>query len=141
MTNHEREQAHMRTVRTLAEQVFSMGKVDLLPELLHAEYEDHSAAEGLRDRDGFRKIVEFWRGRTSGFNVRVDRIFASGDFVGMVDETSGVHDKSDLFGVPPNGQSFRFEVVHAFRFSEGRLREHWVQTALPDVLRRWTSAK
>jgi hypothetical protein len=66
------------------------------------------APPGIRDRGGFRKIVEFWRGNTSSFKVRVMQIFPAGDRVSMVDETSGVHDKTMIFGVPPNGRAFSF---------------------------------
>src|SRR5258706_2832414 len=126
----EHEQSNMKMIRALAEQVFSLGKVELLAEILHDRYEDHSAPEGLRDRDGFRKIVEFWRSGTSRFNVRVEHVFAGGAFVGMVDETTGVHDKGTLFDVSPNGRSFRFQVVHAFRVVDGRLHEHCGLTGL-----------
>ena len=141
MATEEQEQANVKMIRALAEEVFSLGRVELLQEILHSEYQDHSAAEGLRDRDGFRKIVDFWRGGTSRFNVRVEHVFADGDFVGMVDETTGVHDKSTLFEVPPNGRSFRFQVVHAFRFVDGKLHDHWVQTSLPDVIGSWKTGK
>jgi predicted ester cyclase len=138
MTSHER---NIQTVRTIAEEVFSRGRVELIPELIDPDYEDHSAPSGLRDRDGFRAIVEFWRASTSEFRVRVVHVFAAGDWVGLVDETSGVHDRGPLFGVPANGQRFSFQAVHAFRLNDGRFREHWVQTSLAEVLRRWADAR
>ncbi len=59
MATEEQEQANVKMIRALAEEVFSLGRVELLQEILHSQYQDHSAAEGLRDRDGFRKIVDF----------------------------------------------------------------------------------
>jgi predicted SnoaL-like aldol condensation-catalyzing enzyme len=126
-----REAKHQAAVRQAAEEVFTQGRVELLDEILHPEYQDHSAPEGLRDRAGFARIVETWRGGASQFRVEVVRIFGSGDWVGMVDVTSGVHDRGPIFGIPPSGKPFRFGAVHAFRFEEGRMREHWVETGMP----------
>jgi nogalonic acid methyl ester cyclase/aklanonic acid methyl ester cyclase len=138
MEHGAKEQANIDVIRVVAEEVFSGGKLERLEELLHTEYEDHSAPPGFRDRAGFRAIVEFWRTNTSSFQAKVEHIFASGDFVGMVDQKSGVHDKAPLFGIPPNGKSFSFQSVHAFRFVDGKLRDHWVQTSLPMVLESWS---
>src|SRR5258708_16998022 len=116
MATEEQEQANVKMIGALEEEVFSLGRVELLQEILHSQYQDHSAAEGLRDRDGFRKIVDFWRGGTRRFNVRVEHLFADGDFVGIVDETTGDHDMSTLFVAPPNRRSLRVLVVHPCRF-------------------------
>ena len=131
------QQQNMNRVRALAEQVFSAGRLELVDELVHPDFHDYSAPEGLRDRDGFRQIVQFWRMNTSKFQVKVVKIFATDEWVGMVDETSGVHDRNEIFGVAPNGASFAFEAVHAFRMQEGKMREHWVQTSVPEVLQGW----
>jgi nogalonic acid methyl ester cyclase/aklanonic acid methyl ester cyclase len=136
--NSDREAKHNEMIRALAEQVFSAGRYELLEDILHADYEDHSAPPGLRDRGGFAKIVQFWRDNTSRFDVRVVHLFADGEFVGMVDETTGVHDKNTIFGVAPHGRAFAFQAVHAFRFADGKLRDHWVQTGLPEVIQQWT---
>jgi predicted ester cyclase len=135
--NTEIEIANLGTIRRVAEEIFTAGRTGLIVELIHPAFHDHSAPEGMRDRDGFRRIVEFWRGNTSSFQVKVVHAFSSGDWVGMVDETSGVHDRNPVFGVAPNGKAFSFQAVHAFRMVEGRMREHWVQTSLPEVLRSW----
>jgi predicted SnoaL-like aldol condensation-catalyzing enzyme len=132
---------HVAMIKTLAEQVFSTGRYELLDDILHPDYEDHSAPPGLQRRDGFGKIVHFWRDNTSRFTVRVVHVFANGEFVGMVDETTGVHDKNPIFGVAPNGRPFSFQAIHAFRFADGKLHDHWVQTGLPDVIKEWTDAK
>jgi len=121
-------------VRALAEEVFTAGHLDRVDQLVDPELIDHTAPEGMRDRDGFRRIVEAWRAATSDLRVRVVQLFGAGEWVGMVDETSGVHDRAPLFGIPPSGRRFRFGAVHAFRCRSGRMLEHWVETSMRAAL-------
>lgn len=136
----ETEQRNLEAITRLAEDVFTGGRLELLDQLVHPDLDNHSSPPGQRDRDSFRGTVEFWRSSLSDLRVEPIELVASGDYVSMVDRTSGIHDKAEFFGIPPNGQEFSLEAVHVFRMEDGMMREHWVQTSLAQGLEELAAA-
>jgi predicted ester cyclase len=126
-------ESNIATVLKLAE-VFSRNRPDMLGDILHPAYFDGDAPPGRQDAAGFAQIIAFWHSSFSAFGVQIVHVFGDGEWVGMLDRTTGVHDKGPAFGVPANGRVLAFEANHIFRFSEGKIREHWVKTNLATAL-------
>jgi predicted ester cyclase len=59
------------------------------------------------------------------FRYQVEDVIAEADKVAVRDVFRGTH-QGDFMGVPATGNRVTMEAIHTYRFSEGKLAEHWV---------------
>ena len=59
------------------------------------------------------------------YHAELHEILVDGDLVVARLMVSGTH-RGDFMGIPPTGDRVTMEAIHIYRFSEGKLAEHWV---------------
>ncbi len=119
----ETEKKNMETVRRLLHG-FADGNVEQIDELVHKNFTNHNAPEGLQDRDGFRTIVERAHGAFSTFDtfkLNPVQLFAKDDHVAMMDVGEGSKD----------GRPYCHADIHLFVMKDGKMFEHWNSFGLP----------
>lgn len=119
----ETEKHNLETVRRLL-RGFADGNLEQIDEIVHEDFTNHHAPEGLQDRDGFRTIVEQVHGAFSAldsFSLEPAQLFARGDHVAMLDIGQGTM----------AGQTYRHRDIHIFVMKDGRMFEHWNSFGLP----------
>ena len=109
------------------DEVWSQGKVDLIPELALPGAEGHDMeGPGVTTKgwDAFRDFHQRMHGAISNLELRVLDTIAEGDRVVVRLQSSGTHTGDDL-GIPPTGNQIDFGAVVILRFENGKLAEAW----------------
>ncbi len=117
------EKANMETIGKLL-QGFSSGDTEQINELVHADFKNYHAPEGLQDRAGFHEIVKQVNGIFGSFDeidLKPAHLFAKGDYVAMMDVGSGTR----------NGKEYSHVDIHIFKLKDGKMYEHWNSFGLP----------
>lgn len=118
-------------VRRIAEEVFGQGNVGLIDELVHEDFVDHTAMEGVPPgREGLKAFAQMVHAALSETDAAVERIVVEGDQVAWRWSLWGEH-TGEFMGVPATGNEV---VVTGHDFGvvrDGRLAELW---AIVDML-------
>ena len=119
----EKEQKNVETIRKLI-QGFVEGNTAQINELVHEDFINHHAPEGIQNRAGFHKIVEQVHGAFStldSFSLKPLHIFSKGDYVAMIDVGEGRR----------NGKQYNHVDIHVFIMKDGKMYQHWNSFGLP----------
>jgi steroid delta-isomerase-like uncharacterized protein len=117
-------EANKALIRRGYEEMVMGGNFDNLEELFHDDYVDHTQPPGWpTDRDGLRKLVEYFRSAFPDIHVTIEDIVAEGDIVMHRQTMRGTH-LGEFFGIPPTGKSVVMTGTHLFRVADGKLIEH-----------------
>jgi steroid delta-isomerase-like uncharacterized protein len=106
-------------------ELFNQGKVELIDELLHPDYLNHSpgAPELPRGRDGVAIVVRALRVAFPDLRYTIDDLVIGADAVAVRATMTGMH-RGDLFGLPPTGRAVKVAQMTIERFREGRIVAH-----------------
>lgn len=111
-------------------QGFTTGNTNQVDELIHDDFVNHNAPEGVNDKQGFKEIIKMVYGTFSQFDeldLKPQVLFAKNDQVAMMDIGTGMY----------KGKHYRHDDIHVFKMKDGQLYEHWNSFNLPcqrDVL-------
>ncbi|MGI9551313.1 MAG: ester cyclase [Aurantibacter sp.] len=111
-------------------QGFTTGNTDQVDELIHDDFVNHNAPEGVKDKQGFKEIIKMVYGTFSQFDeldLKPQILFAKDDQVALMDTGIGAY----------RGKTYRHDDIHVFIMKDGQLFEHWNSFNLPcqrDVL-------
>jgi len=110
--------------RRIVEEVFNQGKLATADEL-GTEYMEHSPAPGQAPGiDGFKQMVQMFRGAFPDLRITIEDLIAEGDRVVGRMTTSGTH-RGEFMGLAPTGKRFTISEIHILRFANGKILEHW----------------
>ncbi|HYQ17385.1 MAG TPA: ester cyclase [Polyangiaceae bacterium] len=106
-------------------ELFNLGKLELLPELLHPDYVNHSpgSAELPRGRDGVGIVVQALRRGLPDLRYQIDELVVGEESVAARTTMTGTH-LGDLFGMAPTGRALCVSQMTFERFREGRIIAH-----------------
>jgi predicted ester cyclase len=106
-------------------EVFNAKKVDMIDQLKVPNYADWSRFPGQAPTlESFKGTLRMFFTAFPDFEFRVDDTIASGDMGLIRGHWRGTHTGSFL-GLPATGKSVGGERIDFFRFSEGKMSEHW----------------
>lgn len=114
-----------RVIRRYFEELFNQGKLELVSELLHPDYVNHSpgSAELPRGRDGVRLVVAGMRRALPDLFYRIDELVVGNDSVAARTTMTGTQ-QGELFGIPPTGKRFEVKQMTFERFQDGKIVAH-----------------
>lgn len=108
------------------EELWNERNVDVVDELVAEDFLNHAAPPGRqRGRQGLKDVVRMFEGAFPDFRYEVEDVISEGDKIAVRDTFTGTH-QGDFMGIPATGNRVTMEAIHIYRFSEGRLAEHWV---------------
>jgi steroid delta-isomerase-like uncharacterized protein len=96
---------------------------DTLFEMVSHDVRSHVGGQDL-DRDGWKAMGQMFYGAFPDGKHEIAQLIAEGNEVVCIGTFGGTH-RADFHGIPPTGRKVRFEMVTKFRFSEGRIVDHW----------------
>lgn len=107
------------------EDLFNRGRLELLPELLHPDYVNHSpgSPELPRGRDGVGIVVQALRRGLPDLRYEIDDMVVGTDAVAVRTTLTGTH-TGELFGMPATGKSICVQQMTFERFRDGRIVAH-----------------
>ncbi len=121
----DQEQANVELARRLFTEVWSVGNVSLLDEIIGDEYVKHWAAyPPTVGRDDMKTWVTRLRNSFPDWNERIDAIHASGDMVFVRWTESGTFTE-DLSGLPATNESVSLAGMGWIRVEGGKIVEEW----------------
>jgi len=112
-------------IRRYFAELFNQGKLELVAELLHPDYVNHSpgSAELPRGRDGVGVVVQALRRGFPDLYYRIDDLVVGEDSVAVRTTLTGTQ-RGDLFGIGPTGRAVEVAQMTFERFREGRIVAH-----------------
>jgi steroid delta-isomerase-like uncharacterized protein len=106
-------------------EVWNGGNMDTADELIAGDFVDHAAPPGVASGlAGAKQVFTLYRTAFPDLQLSVDDLIAEGDRVVARWSSSGTH-QGELMGIPPTGKQVKITGIDLFRFSGGKLAEHW----------------
>ncbi len=112
-------------IRRVLAEAFEQGRLEVLDELLTADFVNHRTPPGVgNDIAGLKQIIQLERAAFPDLTYRVEWEVEEDDVVINVAMAEGTH-LGPIFGVPPTGRRVRWRQAHVFRMAGHRMAEHW----------------
>ena len=119
--------ANVLVVARLCEEAFSAGDLAVLPELVNEEFVNFDSV--TNGPDFLRGLISAQRAAFPDMQFTPLQVFVAEDWVITKARWTGTFRAPFAFvglaGVEPTGRPFDVESVHAFRFVNGKISEHW----------------
>jgi steroid delta-isomerase-like uncharacterized protein len=119
------ENANRTLIERYFNELFNQGKVELLAELLHPDYVNHSPGtpELPRGRDGVGMVVAGLRRAFPDLRYSIDDLVIAADAVATRTTMTGTH-RGDLFGLPATGRSVQVAQFTVEHIKDGKIIAH-----------------
>jgi predicted ester cyclase len=117
------EAANAAIVRTLFEQVYSQGNLDLIDELYAPEYVEQQP-NLPSDREGARSAIVALRVAFPDLEVVIEEIAASEDRIWVRSTMRGTN-LGEIFGLPATGRSVEISWFDDYQVADGKIVAHW----------------
>jgi steroid delta-isomerase-like uncharacterized protein len=119
-------------VRKIVEEMFNRGNLGVAAGIFAEDFVDRGHQQVADKKDGpegFAEFVKSVRSALPGLHATILQMVAEGDFVAMWNIATATH-RGELFGMPPSGNRIQMRDFHFFRFSNGKIVEHWNSVTL-----------
>lgn len=120
-------EANRRAAIRWFEEVWTQGKLELIPELALEDAVGHDMeGPGVTTKgiEAFRDFHRTMRSAIPDLSLEVLDTIAEGDRVVIRIRSAGTH-SGDALGVPPTGSRIDFGAIVIFRFENGKIAEAW----------------
>lgn len=115
-------------------EVIELGNIDSFNELMHPDFVNHSAPEGVQGADGMiHTFNHILRPAIPDLKVTVFQQVAEGDLVTTRKSISGTMTGA-LMGFLPTNQPIHIDVIDIVRIKDGKYFEHWGINSLSAIL-------
>ena len=112
-------------------EVVNQGNMDVVDELFHPDYVDHSAPPGSPPGlEGVKAIFQMFRSAFPDVKFTIQDMVGEGDIVATLVSGEGTN-TGDFMGIPASNLPAKWRSVGFFRIDDGLIREHW---GIPDML-------
>ncbi|MFO0745191.1 MAG: ester cyclase [Myxococcota bacterium] len=124
-------------IRRYFEEVWNQGRVEVLDELLTADYQNHSPAtpDPAPGPPGLVPIVQAMRAAFPDLRYELLDLVVGADAVVARVRMTGTH-AGDFFGLAATGRAVDVEQMNLERFRDGRIAEHWRVTDMLGLMRQ-----
>lgn len=133
----DRIQQNRRLIERYFEEVWNQGRLEMLDELIHAAYVNHSP--GLPDPQpgpaGLKPIVAAMRIGLPDMHYTIEDMVIAPDKVAVRVTLRATH-SGELFGMAPTGRRITVDQMQIERIENGQIIEHWRRTDDIGMLRQ-----
>ena len=114
-----------KLARTIVERVIGEGKVELLDDLVTADFVEHEGPPDVpRGPDAIRGFVTMFRTGFPDLKTKVIATAVSGDEVWVQSSATGTH-QGEFNGIPATGKKIDIVMFDRVRTKDGKAAEHW----------------
>jgi steroid delta-isomerase-like uncharacterized protein len=118
-------------VRRFVDEVVNEGRFDVLDDVVHPEFVDHSPDPGQAPgREGLRQALVALRQAFPDFHSSHEQMVAEGDMIAYREISRAIH-QGTFHGIAATGRRVEVEEMHFVRIADGKIAEH---RALYDTL-------
>jgi steroid delta-isomerase-like uncharacterized protein len=113
------------TLKRYFHELFNLGKVELVPELLHPDYVNGSpgSPDLPRGREGLATVVQALRSAFPDLDYTIEDMVVGVDAVAVRTTLRGTH-RGDFFGLPATGKSIEVSQITIEHFRDGKIVQH-----------------
>jgi predicted ester cyclase len=122
-------------MRTLIDEIWGNGKVELADELFHPEAICPSAATLPVGPEGTKQIVQMVRTAFPDYWVKIDLMAAEADRVGARITQGGTH-QAEFFGVPATGKTVEWSEMAILRIGDGKILATWFDSDIAGLMQQ-----
>lgn len=123
------ESMKKQVYRRFVEEVINKGNLDIIPELYHPDYVDHSAPPGIPHTgtifEQVAQIPKMFRGAFPDVHFVIESMVDEGDWVATRVTGTAQHLGRPFMGVPPTGRKVVWTSFGFFRVQDNKIIEHW----------------
>ncbi len=113
-------------IKRAYDELWNQRNVDAVDELATEDFLNHAAPPNRqRGRQGLKDVVRMFESAFPDFRYEVEDVIAEGEKVAVRDVFRGAH-QGNFMGIPATGKRVVMEAIYVYRFSGGKLAEHWV---------------
>lgn len=115
-------------------ELFNQGETELVDELLHPDYVNHSPGSPDQDcgRRGVRDVVLALRQAFPDLHYTIEDVVVGDGAIAVRTTMRGTH-RGDFFGLPPTFKKFETQQITIERFRDGRIVAHHRVTDLQSL--------
>jgi predicted ester cyclase len=122
-------------MRSLIDEVWAKGNLDLADELFHVEAICPSAPTLPVGPEGTKMIVQMVRNAFPDYWVRIEEIAAEDDRVGARITQGGTH-TGEFFGIPPTGKEVQWTEMAILRIGDGKILATWFDSDIAGLMQQ-----
>jgi predicted ester cyclase len=124
-------------VRRFYDEVMGQGRVEVLDEIMDADFVDHGEAlfGSPQGRETLRQGIVAAQGILPNLNVHLEDVIAEGDIVGVRGTMRCTH-AGTFLGVPGTGHELSWKGLAIFRVVNGKITERWFNSDSVSILRQ-----
>jgi steroid delta-isomerase-like uncharacterized protein len=126
-------------MRRVLEEAFGQGKVEIIDEVLDADFvcwDPNSESGEIRGADTIKGEIDYFRNAVPDLTYTVEEQVVEGDKVVSRWKASGTHE-GEFFGVPGSGKRIEMTGINIDRFDEsGKLIEEWPEYDLLGAMKQ-----
>lgn len=114
-----------RVIERYFAELFNEGRTELVHELLHRDYVNHSPGwpELPRGRGGVATVVQAMRSAFPDLHYTIEDIIETDGVVAVRARATGTH-RGEFLGKPGSGKSFDVQQITIERFKDGQIVSH-----------------
>lgn len=121
-------------IRRVQEELFGRGRTELLEELVHEDFVNHTPMQGLpSDREGLRAELRVLHDAASDVQGPADDILVDGHDVAWRWRFLGRH-TGEFMGIQATGRRFELSGIDIGVVRDGKLAEWWSEVDLLDLM-------
>lgn len=106
------------------DECFNKGNLDILDELIAADYVWHGPGQDVSGQEGIKQLTGMMRQAFPDLEFAIESQTAEGDKMASRWTMRGTH-KGDFFGVPATGKMAIFTGIVISRIANGKIAEEW----------------
>ena len=129
------EQRNKEIVREFTRIFKNEHNVDGVGHLFDTNFTHHFRTPLPQGLEGFQQVGRMMNGAFPDVVVSEEDLIASGDKVVERSSATATH-KGSLMGEKPTNKRINWTEIHIYRVQDGKIREHWVEFAMLELLQQ-----
>lgn len=129
------EESNKKVVREFTRIFKNEHNVDGITHLFHKDFTHHFRMPLAAGLEGFQQVGRMMNGAFPDVVVTEEDLIAGGDEVVERSSAIATH-KGSLMGEKPTNRRIRWTEIHIYRLQDGKIREHWVEMAMMELLQQ-----
>src|SRR4051812_6753616 len=117
-------EAENKAIMHRYEEAVNQGNLDLIDEVIAADYVGHEPDEDLHGPEGYKQFLTMFRSAFPDLHLTVEDEIAEGDRVASRFTVRGTH-QGELMSIPPTGKQITVTGITICRFEDGKVVEEW----------------
>lgn len=124
-TNSGTAATNVAMMRHFVTEVQQNGNFDLIDEMCHPDFFDHTAQPGQSPhRDGVHWVMRFIKSSISELKIEIVHCISDGRVIATTKIFRGIQ-VADIFGKPPTNKPIEFRIMDFLVVQDGLLKDHW----------------